>query len=56
MLPPPTRMLGDMGRSETSAEVRKALDKATWLTHWGLHEEHELTNWPPSHRPGKVVV
>ncbi len=26
----------------------------TWLSHWGLFEDHPATGWTASHRPGKV--
>ncbi len=45
---------GDMGRVETSKEVRQMAVNVTFLTHWGLYEDQPRGDWPKSHRPGKV--
>ena len=51
---------GDMGRSEVKIEARMALDKAIWLTHWGLYKDHTIakweSKWTASHRPGQVLT
>lgn len=52
---------GDMGRTEAKIGAQAVLDKAIWLTHWGLYEDHKTARWPTvdskwtaSHRIGQV--
>ncbi|GLC45721.1 hypothetical protein PLESTB_000505900 [Pleodorina starrii] len=51
---------GDIGVNEYPNRVRKEMSEAmaniTWLTHWGLYEEHPTYKWDAAHRPGKDLV
>ncbi len=35
-------------------ELGDAFTNITWMSHWGLYEDHPVTGWPKAHRPGKV--
>jgi hypothetical protein len=37
-------------------DARVLVPNVTWLTHWGLHEDNELSGWRAVHRPDKVAV
>lgn len=45
---------GNIGVAEFGREMRAATSNMTWLTHWGLHEDHPIAPWKAGHVSGKV--
>ncbi|KAG1659278.1 hypothetical protein FOA52_008207 [Chlamydomonas sp. UWO 241] len=47
---------GDMGRRDMTRAAQALYTNATWLTHWGLYENHTFAGWEAAHRPGHDIV